>query len=470
MSYTVKNAAIYIAVYAGALAGLGASDRQLTSDTAADYDGSAEIAGAFAQEFDTLWGTAPASDVAVEMAEECALAYWARRSPVPTARTILPATYETECAALIALITSAENYFNGQGIPTNGGAAGGAVFFRPGVATSPPYYETWDEIADLIDLNPAIEVVVMSGGGAATVTRTVDCKGQTTFVGECAIYNPVGTYSVLDIGDGFQLQKPKRFTGMLRVTGTPTALSPITISNAALLIDQAAVLRLANGAGVSLITVEGEEEASLVLDQNGTLQSLSGAHKCVNLKDLANLNIRMTRMLFADLDTDAISGEGGTSLFWEYDETITLPTLTGFLGSGGPSAMAQSNQRNNTAIATNFAATVTFEVQTVRVKTSGEFRISIGMCVTSDTNAKQLDFQLTKDGVVVASGPKISVVCDSVSKLAYAYIDWVISTNAAIHTAVTFGMKCTPVDGAVNVKIADNLNCFGIVQELNVQT
>ena len=55
MSYTPANVDVYVAAFAGAMSGMGVSGRALTSSQAATYTVSSNQAGAFAQQFDTLW-------------------------------------------------------------------------------------------------------------------------------------------------------------------------------------------------------------------------------------------------------------------------------------------------------------------------------------------------------------------------------------------------------------------------------
>lgn len=61
MAYTPQNLQIFTAAFCGALAGMGLSDRQITSQSPATYAGLASVAGAFAQAVDTAWTSARAT-------------------------------------------------------------------------------------------------------------------------------------------------------------------------------------------------------------------------------------------------------------------------------------------------------------------------------------------------------------------------------------------------------------------------
>jgi hypothetical protein len=121
MAYTPNSSNLYTAVYSGALAGIGASDKTLTSDDPTSYAGPAEVAGAFAQEFDTLWGSTAITDLVLQCAQEASYAFWAHRCPAPVAPFLDPDTYVSECAALIAMIQRAQAFFLAEGITENAG-------------------------------------------------------------------------------------------------------------------------------------------------------------------------------------------------------------------------------------------------------------------------------------------------------------------------------------------------------------
>lgn len=125
MAYSPNNILMYIAVYSGALAGMGVSNRVPTDTNPASYAGLASLAGAFAQEFDTVWGSRTTSLADISSAEEMAESTWQGRSPQPVAPFTNPTTYLEEVTALIAILTAQDDYLAAQGIvpPPPGGIA-----------------------------------------------------------------------------------------------------------------------------------------------------------------------------------------------------------------------------------------------------------------------------------------------------------------------------------------------------------
>lgn len=117
MSYTAKNIQIFTAAFAGCLAGMGLSDRQITDTDAAKYAGLAVTAGAFSQAIDTAWGDVKATTLlSVECMQQACAAYWQDRSPRATAQTSDAASYARPALAIIAAIDAAAAYFAAQGL------------------------------------------------------------------------------------------------------------------------------------------------------------------------------------------------------------------------------------------------------------------------------------------------------------------------------------------------------------------
>lgn len=130
MSYNPISPDLFVAAYAGAMAGMGASNRIPINADAAKHVGLSNIAGAWAQEFDTLFNNATADGLQTKLAQELSEAVWAQRSPnlaiLPT--STIPATYSSTVSILLAVIQAAENYYSAQGItpPTAGTPPAGA--------------------------------------------------------------------------------------------------------------------------------------------------------------------------------------------------------------------------------------------------------------------------------------------------------------------------------------------------------
>lgn len=133
MSYTPINIPVYTAAFSGALSGMGASGRILTSADSSSYSNLAQIAGAYAQEFDTLWNDATtANSFVLEAVQDLTSSSWIDRSP-GTANQIEPSTHAPLCQSIIAVIVAANGYLSDQGItPTTPG--GSVTFTNNGVA------------------------------------------------------------------------------------------------------------------------------------------------------------------------------------------------------------------------------------------------------------------------------------------------------------------------------------------------
>lgn len=138
MSYTPINVDIYVAAYAGALAGIAVSGKIISDPSSADYMVPAAQAGAFAQAFDIAWGDNAFTSLTIELTFEACEGTWDRRSP-PTndPKYLLPATYTALCTAIVAVIQAGTSYFSNQGItPPNwnsGGGGGSTIPNPPGV-------------------------------------------------------------------------------------------------------------------------------------------------------------------------------------------------------------------------------------------------------------------------------------------------------------------------------------------------
>lgn len=128
MSYTPINLNVYIAAYAGAIAGMGASERVPSNPLSSASTNTAAIAGAYAQEFDTIWNDATdVNELVYQEIITLSEATWEKRAPqLAQVTPLIPATYESLCEALIAIITASSAYQTSQGItpPAHGGSGG----------------------------------------------------------------------------------------------------------------------------------------------------------------------------------------------------------------------------------------------------------------------------------------------------------------------------------------------------------
>jgi hypothetical protein len=109
--YVPKNTPIYLASFAGAIAGLGAPNQPIVS-----VGHSAVMADAFAQELDTVWGVTPytALDL-LELQSACEVA-WSTRSPLSSAASGTPAKYLALVTEIIALVRAGTARVESEGI------------------------------------------------------------------------------------------------------------------------------------------------------------------------------------------------------------------------------------------------------------------------------------------------------------------------------------------------------------------
>ncbi len=146
MSYTPNNAAIYLAAYAGALAGLGACTQPISNVT-----NPANMADAFAQAVDTVWGATGFAVLDQTELQECSEAAWENRSPLKMPDAQIASAYTGIATEIVALVRAGTARVRAEGIdPNAGGGGGGGV--------------TW--AADLAGSNNASQwVAAISGNG-----------------------------------------------------------------------------------------------------------------------------------------------------------------------------------------------------------------------------------------------------------------------------------------------------------------
>lgn len=131
MSYTPTNVYAYVAAYSGAIAGMAVSG-WIVDPVAADYASVTAIAGAFAQEFDTVWNSATQlTFLEIQSIQSVVAQEFSQRGPGPLANASFqnPTTWQRPAAACAALVLQSDAYVAGQGItpPSPGSGAGSQV-------------------------------------------------------------------------------------------------------------------------------------------------------------------------------------------------------------------------------------------------------------------------------------------------------------------------------------------------------
>ncbi len=221
MSYTPKNLNIFIAAYAGAIAGMAATDCILTATTG--YGGLASVASAFAQSYDTAWGTVASTQLDNECTKQICQATWQHRNPPAVAPFLTPATYTAECNAIIALVQQGDTTFGTLGAGTSS-LGGSPIHLRaaaPAAAASSPYVNQTPLPLILPDNAKACQSVGtgaissafgnayarVSTGGAGTLGELASTNTQTPAAGQWAVtptgdllFNQVDAFTSVDVG------------------------------------------------------------------------------------------------------------------------------------------------------------------------------------------------------------------------------------------------------------------------------
>ncbi len=167
MSYTPNNIQVYVAAFTGAIAGMVVSNRVLSNPNASNYSSLVAAAGAFAQSFDTVWGSP--DDVSIYIIEgvqsEC-IAAWQERTPFTTNSFTDPGVYTELCQALITVINVGSEYLDSQGITPPDPGGGGLP-------------ELGDVIVDPNDSTKNVVQTVTGVDGVATVSAILVIKPVT---------------------------------------------------------------------------------------------------------------------------------------------------------------------------------------------------------------------------------------------------------------------------------------------------
>lgn len=116
-NYVPQNVNVFQNALAAAMAGMGINGGNPTDPVSADYVSLANVAGAFAQSFDTTWGATVPDSFQLEAILQICGSYWDTRGVSPqTAPFLTPATYNSISAAIKAMVLAGETYLNGQSI------------------------------------------------------------------------------------------------------------------------------------------------------------------------------------------------------------------------------------------------------------------------------------------------------------------------------------------------------------------
>lgn len=183
MTYSPQNKTVFTAAYSGALGGIGAALKTPTDPMPTDPGvvSVADVAGAFAQSFDTVWGAVVPSELDVLSIEEVSAAYFIGSAPPNAPPFNVPANWTGVCEALVAIVKAGENYFASQGItpnPWGGGSTGGIVqttfVWKPGATPGGNVYSSWTALMAAAAGVPGVKFMTIDPTAPGFVNFTVD--------------------------------------------------------------------------------------------------------------------------------------------------------------------------------------------------------------------------------------------------------------------------------------------------------
>lgn len=125
--YTPTNKSVYLAAFSAALAAMNMSSRTFgPSNDPTYYTNLANVAGAFAQQFDTTWASSANTSLDADLLSSAAEAFWEMLPPPNAQSAVIPTTYSAICTSLKNMLNAAALYWAGQGItPPNTSFVGG---------------------------------------------------------------------------------------------------------------------------------------------------------------------------------------------------------------------------------------------------------------------------------------------------------------------------------------------------------
>jgi hypothetical protein len=174
MTYAALNTDVYGAALAGALSGMGVFARQPTDVDPTKWAGAAATAGAWAQEFDTIWNGSAVNTMIVQLIEQMSADWWASRA----SNTVSPTEFSVPINALCAAIGAAGTYVVAQGvtptpIPSNQTVSSAFTTTNDPNQTIATSAELKDEATTIID----VQII----GKQVGATEAISTKIQYTY-------------------------------------------------------------------------------------------------------------------------------------------------------------------------------------------------------------------------------------------------------------------------------------------------
>ena len=130
--YAPNNTSIYLNAFAGFMAGITAP--ATTDVNAGDYTLYGQMADAWAQEVDTVWGAIAPTSLELDEILTASESVWGNRSPLGALSGIIPGAYNQVAQAVIARVKQGNAQVVSEGIDPNGGGVPGGVTTVTGTA------------------------------------------------------------------------------------------------------------------------------------------------------------------------------------------------------------------------------------------------------------------------------------------------------------------------------------------------
>lgn len=177
MGYTPNNDCVYSKAFTGCLAGLGGGGRYLDAN-AGDESAYAQMADAYAQELDTVWGALAPTAVEEDAIFAISFAVWRARSPLVSTVATLPGAYNGIVRGVIALAQEGNAQVVSQGIDPNGCAGGGSTgavndfVYQPGGTAHANVFTSWPLLVAAVNAANGVRRILVDAnfvGGNANV-------------------------------------------------------------------------------------------------------------------------------------------------------------------------------------------------------------------------------------------------------------------------------------------------------------
>lgn len=223
MAYVPNNTNIFLAAMAGSIAGMSASTRVSTGSsdpTNLANVNVANVALAFAQAYDTVWGInvgIGADSLQVDSTKEICEAFWeSRQQPNATTQFESPTIYLAQCRNLIAYVQAGENAVLGAGItpplPPTVATPGGAntnIQYNDGGVFGGDANFTWQKAKRSLTTGSGSTATgndALSSGVSAIASGNNSVAlggGQATAVNACAIGSGTAGPCIASSGSAF---------------------------------------------------------------------------------------------------------------------------------------------------------------------------------------------------------------------------------------------------------------------------